>query len=371
MSIGVKVDIDCSMTCLCFELLQIAIGNRAEFSRTPIESEWLGIYAWMQKQALTGIAFLGIEHLPKDQKPPRRLLLEWYVQTEQIKKRNAELETEALGVVNKILKDGFQSVVLKGHGIARLYPRGYYRISGDIDLWLSGQRCKIEKYVRELLPKCSFVYHNVAIHSKGHIELELHFTPSWMFGYFTNNSLQRFFKTHAVQLFDKVQKPTNYTELPIPSLGFNRIYILVHIYRHLFGEGIGLRQLMDYYYVLQQGFTEEERIETLRVLSSLNMLRFTKAVMYVLKTVFAMQDRFLLMEPDEKEGRFLLNEIMQAGNFGHYDTRIKRITNESSVHVFYRRVKRNFRFLRSYPSEVLWTPFFKIWHFCWRLYKNG
>jgi shikimate 5-dehydrogenase len=95
-----------------------------------------------------------------------------------------------------------------------------------------------------------------------------------------------------------------------------------------------------------------------------------KAVMYVLKTVFGMQDRFLLMEPDEKEGRFLLNEIMQAGNFGHYDTRIKRIANESSVHVFYRRVKRNFRFLRSYPSEVLWTPLFKIWHFCWRLYKN-
>lgn len=57
MSIGVNVDIDCSMTCLCFELLQIAIGNREQFSRTPTESEWLGIYVWMQKQALTGIAF--------------------------------------------------------------------------------------------------------------------------------------------------------------------------------------------------------------------------------------------------------------------------------------------------------------------------
>ena len=370
MSIGVKVDIDCSMTCLCFELLQIAIGNRAEFSRTPIESEWLGIYAWMQKQALTGIAFLGIEHLPKEQKPPRRLLLEWYVQTEQIKKRNAELETEALGVVNKFLKDGFQSVVLKGHGIARLYPRGYYRISGDIDLWFGAERRDVERYVRKLVPDGRFLYHHVDFMPRNGTEIEIHFTPSWMSGYDTNKALQRFFKTHAGQLFDKVQKPTNYTELPIPSLGFNRIYILVHIYRHLFGEGIGLRQLMDYYYVLQQGFTEEERIETLRVLSSLNMLRFTKAVMYVLQTVFGMQDRFLLMEPNEKEGRFLLNEIMQAGNFGHHDTRIKRITNESSVHVFYRRVKRNFRFLRSYPSEVLWTPFFKIWHFCWRLYKN-
>lgn len=355
---------------LCFELLQIAIGNREQFSRTPAESEWLGIYAWMQKQALTGIAFLGIEHLPKEQKPPRRLLLEWYVQTEQIKKRNAELEPEALGVVNKFLKDGFQSVVLKGAGIAQFYPNGNYRISGDIDLWFSGGRRKIEKYVREIEPESRFLYHHVDYERDNGTEVEIHFTPSWMSAYFANRALQRFFHQYEQILFNEAHRPQSYKKLPFPPLSFNRIYILVHIYRHLFGEGIGLRQLMDYYYVLCQGFTEEERLETLRVLKSLNMLRFTKAVMYVLQTVFAIQDRFMLIESDEKEGRFLLNEIMLAGNFGHYDTRIKRIANESSVHVFYRRVKRNSRFLRSYPSEVFWTPLFKIWHFCWRLYKN-
>ena len=103
------------MISLCFELLQIAIGNRERLSRTPTEVEWPGINSWMQKQALTGVAFLGIEHLPKEQKPPRRLLLEWYVQTEHIKKHNAKVETEsgtAISIDDLCISTSFPSYAL-------------------------------------------------------------------------------------------------------------------------------------------------------------------------------------------------------------------------------------------------------------------
>ena len=110
--------------------------------------------------------------------------------------------------------------------------------------------------------------------------------------------------------------------------------------------------------------------ETTEILKSLGMTRFARAVMYVLQTVFGMEDKYLLMDADEKEGRFLLNEILLAGNFGHHDERIKRIANERALHVFLRRSIRNLRFIRSYPSEVLWTPLFKIWHFTWRKYHG-
>ena len=154
--------------------------------------------------------------------------------------------------------------------------------------------------------------------------------------------------------------------IPTPTLAFNRVYILVHIYRHLFHEGIGLRQLLDYYFVLHQGFTEEERTETMRTLRSLRMQRFTAAVMWVLQEVFAMDERYLLTDPNEEEGRFLLSEIMLAGNFGHYDERIKRSAKVTEWGLFCRRVGRNLRFLRSYPSEVLWSPCFKLWHAVFR-----
>lgn len=362
---------------LFFELLQIALGNRERLSVTPSEAEWTELFSFAQEQTLVGIAFTGIELLPVEQRPPKMLLMQWYSLANLIKVRNAEQDRKSLAVANRFLKDCFKSVMLKGQGMAKLYAKGEYRVPGDIDIWLEGDRKTIMNWVSDYSPKNAPVYHNVSICPIGGTEIEVHFTPSWMNCYFTNRKLQNFFRQYAKKIFCNEEHlvisedgSCCYKQLPVPPLEFNRVFILVHIYRHLFGEGIGLRQLMDYYHVLCQGFTEEERSETLNILKSLKMLRFAGAVMYVLQTVFGMKDAFLLLPPDEKEGRFLLNEIMQAGNFGHYDKRIKRVANESALHVFLRRTIRNLRFIRSYPSEVLWTPLFKIWHFTWRKYHG-
>ena len=125
-------------------------------------------------------------------------------------------------------------------------------------------------------------------------------------------------------------------------------------------------QLMDYYFVLRQGFTEEERSTTMHTLHSLGMKRFTAAVMWVLQEVFGLEDKYLLTPPNESEGRFLLNEIMRSGNFGQYDQSLRRTRNDSDLSYALRKLQRIFRFIRSYPSEVLWSPIFKMWHYFWR-----
>ena len=327
--------------------------------------------------------------------------------TERIKAMNADLDRKALAVANKFLGEGFPGMILKGQGIAQLYlinkndntdtkrasvattePLGSqrsaacypcchpeeefsilnsqfsikkYRTPGDIDIWLKGERKDILSYVRQHVPHCKPVYHHVDFPVIDGLDIEVHFTPTWMNSPITNRRLQQFFHSFNFQL-----SSSNYPELPTPSLSFNRVYILVHIYRHLFAEGIGLRQLLDYYFVLSQGFTIEEREDTMRMLRSLKMQRFAGAVMWVLQQVFAMDDRYQLTAPDEREGRFLLSEIMQAGNFGQHDERLQHEQGESTLHWGWRKVKRNFRFVRSYPSEVLWSPLFKVWHYVWR-----
>lgn len=373
---------------LFFELLQIAIGNRKELTHTPTPEEWRELYCLAQKQTLVGIAFRGVELLPAEQRPPKSLLMQWYMATERIKAMNTDLDRKALAVANKFLSEGFPGVVLKGQGISKLYilrddenddenenqpsrrekltlastsTLGVYRTPGDIDIWLHGERKDILSYVRRYVPDCKPVYHHVDFPVIEGLDIEVHFTPSWMNSPFTNRRLQRWFRSFIFHL-----SSVNYKEIPSLSLTFNRVYILVHIYRHLFHEGIGLRQLLDYYFVLHQGFTEEEQAETMRTLHSLRMGRFTAAVMWVLQEVYGMDDRYLLTAPNEKEGRFLLNEIMLAGNFGHYDERMQHERGESALHWGLRKVKRNFRFVRSYPSEVLWSPLFKLWHWGWR-----
>ena len=379
---------------LFFELLQIAIGNRQVLTHTPSAEEWKELYALAQKQSLMGIAFRGIELLPQEQRPPKALLLQWYMATERIKARNAELDCKALDVANRLLGDGFPCMILKGQGIAQLYrveqiensklkienchpecdathytlhttqerDLSSYRTPGDIDIWLMGKREDILRYVRTQVPNCRPVYHHVDFPVIDGLDVEVHFTPTWMNSPVTNRRLQRFFREHALS---SLSSSLSFKALPTPSLAFNRVYILVHIYRHLFAEGVGLRQLLDYYFVLCQGFTEEEREMTMHTLRSLHMSRFAGAVMWVLQQVFGMDDRYLLIAPNEREGRFLLREVMLAGNFGQYDTRLQHYEGESALHWGLRKVMRNFRFVRSYPSEVLWSPLFKIWNYLW------
>ncbi len=343
---------------LFFTLLQRAVGHNTALPE-PVSAEvWQAVYAMSRQQALVGIVFMAVEKLPKTQMPPRELLLKWLVQTDQIEARNRELNELAVMVTEKVAAAGFRSVILKGQGIARLYPMPLRRTSGDIDIWLDGNRDGIMQYVRTNAEHYHAAYHHVECPLAEGAEVEVHFTPSWMNDFLINRRLQHFFYKQAPEQF--AQEITG--GIGTPTLAFNRIYILLHLYRHLFEEGIGLRQFLDYYYVLHQGFTEEERAETLGALKELRLRKFAAAVMYVLQTVFGLEAQYLLLAPNASEGRLLLDEIMLAGNFGQYDHRIvhkkRGAVGRFSLHVF-----RSFRFVQRYPAEVLWSPVFKLYHF--------
>lgn len=178
-------------------------------------------------------------------------------------------------------------------------------------------------------------------------------------------------------------------KFPIPTVSFNAVYQLLHIYKHLFEEGIGLRQLLYYYFVLRALHIEQGELadrtesmaqwaegmgvavasneEIMHTLSRFGMKKFAGAVMYVLQTVFAMPDEYLICPPNEKEGKFLLNEIMQAGNFGKYDERIKHGGSQLSHAI--EKTKHNLRLLSHYPEEVLSEPFFRLYHWFWRRFE--
>ena len=355
------------MITLFANLLQIVLGYKKDFHRNPSEQEWYQLFLIAKKQALLGVTYVAIERLPKDQRPPRQLIFQWFVEAEHIKRGNEELNIKAVNISQTFFKDGFRNIILKGQSVAQYYKINnldLYRTPGDVDIWLDGSRRDIIKYVRGKTTDCNIVYHHVDFPKMDGVEVEVHFTPSWMNSYFTNRKLQNFFYQHRDALFSQCNDNTEV--IPGPSLAFDRVYILVHIYRHLFHEGVGLRQLMDYYFVLKQGFTEEEREATMRTLQELKMTRFASAVMWVLHERFGLESQYLLVLPNEKEGRFLLGEIMRSGNFGQYDPQIRRKRNESGLSHGIRKVRRNFRFVFSYPSEVICSPLFKVWHYLWR-----
>ena len=265
-----------------FDFLRFCIGSAKEIPGSLKEVDWKELYAIVKKQALLGVLFHGIQRLPKELAPEQKLLMQWMVMAEMIRKQNIRLFQDSVKVCKNFENEGFANCILKGQGNALLYPDPYMRTPGDIDIYLSGGRWKVMKYVDQVCPNQVMRYHHVDF-SVMKTAIEVHFTPSYMFFPIHNSRMQKWFKeVMDLQCSNVVTLPDGYGEITVPTTSFNVIHS--HLYRHVFTEGIGLRQLIGYYFVLVK--SEERRVKNLtalqRELKYLGLWKFAGAVMYVL-----------------------------------------------------------------------------------------
>ena len=354
---------------LFFALVQCGIGKRVSLPATPSAEEWRVLYDMAIKQTLVGIVFAGVERLPKEQHPPRDILLTMHRLSVRIKHSNIELNRKCVAVAKKFAAEGFKSCILKGQGIAQLYPDPGVRTPGDIDIWLKGSSKEIIGYVKKFFPNCKPTYHHVDFPVSSDVDIEIHYRPTWMYNPFTNKRLQRYFDSVAHEQFaNRIETAEGC--FPAPTVAFNRIYILLHIYRHLFSEGIGMRQLLDYYFVMQQPMSAKDRSEYVALLKRFGLKKFASAAMYAMQEMFGAGNGNPIVEPNRRLGKFLLREIMIAGNFGKYDSRYDFSEGNYSIKRLIEVIKHNSTLITKYTGETMWSPYFKIWHYFWRK-RNG
>ena len=349
-----------------FDFLRFCIGSAKEIPDSLKEADWKNLYAIAQKQALLGVLFYGIRQLPKQLAPEQKLLMQWMAMAEMIRKQNIRLFQDSVKVCRNFENEGFANCILKGQGNALLYPDPYMRTPGDIDIYLSGGRRKIMKYVDQVCPNQVMRYHHVDFPVMK-TAIEVHFTPSYMFCPIHNRRMQKWFEVvMGEQCKHRVSLPDGYGKIHVPQVSFNVIYILSHLYRHIFTEGIGLRQLLDYYYVLISDDLLVIRVRVQKELKHLGLWKFAQAVMFVMKEVFGLSEDRMIAPMDEKEGRFLLDEIMRGGNFGQFDDRMGDKVDESKIHRYFRMNLRNLRFVKYYPTEAVCEPVFRTWFAGWK-----
>ena len=350
---------------LFFELIRVAVGSQKELSVCPDAEDWKRLYALAQTQTLLGILYAAVTTLVAEQRPPKELMLQWYMAAERIKQANEKLNRHVVEVCRELKKLGHDSVILKGQGIATYYPSPELRMPGDIDVWVPGKMMEVINALKKVHPITEICYHHAQYHVFEDTEVELHYRPTYFCRPRHNRRIQEYLQEVAAEECAN-RIPFHGDSIAIPTLEFNRYYILQHIYRHLFGEGIGLRQMTDYYYVLRKGGSRESKERTMELFRRTGMLKFVGATMWVMQVVFGLEEEYLLCAPDEKAGRFLLNEILLAGNFGKYDARIDRRHHDELFPRVYQSVKRIVRFGFAYPSEVIFNVPSRTWHYCWR-----
>ena len=362
---------------LFLHLLRCGVtGEEPRADLFPVsEEEWTDLWQTAQQQAVSAVVFSAVRRLSPELRPDRQqIFLPWLSETSDTTMTNEKLFQTCQDVGRRFLKAGFHACILKGQGVAQLYPNPLLRQSGDIDIWLwpvnvalgtksslRARRTRIIKYVCHYKPEARPVYHHVDFNVLKQVNMEVHFTPTWMNAPCRNSWLQRWFEQQAPKQFR--EEGEGFCK---PAHAFNAIYLLLHIYRHLFAEGIGLRQLADYFCLLNTWQpSAEDAADIATAFKHLGIKKFAGALMFVMGEVFGLERERMLIAPREKEGRTLLEEVMQAGNFGHSDTRFSHHA-DGTAGAFFSRTRRNFRFVTAYPSEVLWSPFWKIGHFFWR-----
>ena len=234
-----------------FEFLRFCIGTVQEVPSSLKGADWRVLYAMARKQCLVGVLFDGIKRLPADVRMDKGLLFQWMAQNQTLRKANARLDKAAVEVAEWFGRKGFRTCVLKGQGNALLYPPGMERTPGDIDLWVDGGDRKVVSFVRSLSPDEKVCYHHIGFPEYNGVEVEVHFRPSFLFCFRHNRCLQGYYERVMDEQFAHRVKLGGQGEVAVPKAEFNLVFQLTHIFTHLMNEGIGLRQLLDYFFLLK------------------------------------------------------------------------------------------------------------------------
>ena len=358
-----------------FAFLKYCLGYKGNISRVVDSMDWQELYSFASKQALLGLCFDGIERLGKEnpeelrQNPiGRELLMTWMGKAQQIRRQNRKVNAVASKLYSMLRGDGLRCCILKGQGNALMYPNPYSRTPGDVDVWIDASRERIMEYTQKKFELGDDIRLQHLETSLDGVPVELHFFPCSMNNPLYHARLQKWFKRNAdLQCSHIVGLPDGAGDIAIPTSAFNVVYQLCHLYHHFFDEGIGMRQIIDYYYVVNNDELLVIRDTLHRELKHLGLWKFARAVMYVLHEALGLSEKKMIAPMDEKRGKLLLAEILNGGNFGQHFTKYGHFTQQGMAKKYFLKIWRNMHFVRYYPAEALSEPIFRTWHFFWRL----
>ena len=358
-----------------FAFLRYCLGYKMDMSRVVAGMNWQELYSFASKQAILGLCFEGIERLGKEYPEElrlnpigRELLMTWMGKAQQIRRQNMKVNAVAGKLFPMLREDGMRCCVLKGQGNALMYPNPYSRTPGDIDVWINASRERIMEYAQKRFELGDDIRLQHLETSLDSVSVELHFFPCSMNNPIYHTRLQKWFRRNAdLQCSHIVGLPDGAGDIAIPTTAFNVIYQLTHLYHHFFDEGIGMRQIIDYYYVVNNDELLVIRDTLQRELKHLGLWKFARAVMYVLHEALGLSGEKMIAPMDEKRGELLLAEILEGGNFGRHFTKYGGFTHQSMGKKYFLKIWRNMHFVRYYPAEALSEPIFRTWHFFWRL----
>lgn len=275
-----------------------------------------------EEQSVIGLVTTGVERLPSGFFPfAKKLTLLGKCQL--VEQRNLAMNQFLAELVVKMRNFGVDTVLLKGQGVAQCYERPLWRTSGDVDFFLSEDN--YEKAKQFLIP---FASH---IDKEGHYSKHLGMTiDSWTVE--LHGSLRCGLSRRIDQVLDEIRQEVfqngsvrtwinGNTQVFLPSVDNDAVYIFTHILNHFYKGGIGLRQFCDWCRLLWTYRNEidvaklEERLRRMRLVSEWRA--FGAFAVHRLGMPVEAMPLYDASNQWKRKAQRIEDFIMISGNFGH------------------------------------------------------
>lgn len=301
-------------------------GEKTDAKLFENGADWPTLKKMAEMQSIIGIVFDGIQSLPKHLHPPIQILVEWFGNVANIENLNKRHNTTLVSLINYLNSQGIGSRLLKGQGCASYYINPNHRQCGDIDLFVG-----IEQYT---CAKSAIVTMNIKIDDESTKDahfmwndtpIELHRIEGELYWSKSNDKFQQICRK------EEWLKPgiilIENQKIAIMNPTFNVFFVFVHLWHHFIQVGVGLRQICDWMQILR---AEEEHVNWDKLHEYLKDLGLIDSW----NSFYELTERFLgqklvnkpiwMTNVADKDVAFLIEDIMQMGNFGKYGASMQK-----------------------------------------------
>lgn len=323
----------------------------------PQVQDWQTVYNFAEKQQIIGVC----SPTPYSVRVDQEVLFQWIGDEQQIRTQNNVLN-KRIEELSQILNEaGFSFCLLKGQGNAEMYPDPGLRCAGDIDVWIDADKKSVIGFVKKRFPDVEQTFKHIKFPVFDDVDVDVHTTPLRLYHPSHKRALKKWINTQKDKQYAHViSLSSNVVNVSVPTARFNVVYQMGHILIHLLDEGIGLRHMVDYYYVLRTLgiLSDAEKHEIAEEWRKFGMLRLASGVMWVEKEILGLPEEYLIVEPSAERGNMLLDKMLEGGNFGHHSS-VQRLKDLYYTFRF-AKAKNLMKIATLFPGEAIFRLFHKI-----------
>lgn len=304
---------------LLLELLQVSLGSREQLSETPSSIQWKRVLEDAQIQTIAGLLIDGLERLPDAQRPPTEILLEWIGLVQVIEANYKQHKTVAKKTADCLKDEGIDVAFMKGLVCGARYKHPEHRQCGDIDFVVGDKN-----FMRTLdaLERIGEVDRKLIHEHHGMVYVEdVSLEPHYKVHNYQNPRVDKAMREIFDEIFPQSLVEVNVDELLLPAFppAFECALLVGHMVNHIYAEGLGLRQVVDFLMFLQKEHEAVNTDDCRWYLKKMCMERAFRIFTCLCEVYFGMSHDLLRLDYTAQEKEFvekLMIDILKVGNFG-------------------------------------------------------